>query len=325
MQIFTLLFQGLGFLTPWPKAQFLIMGTALFNYYYYTRFAVELDAINFGEETSDEESDKSTGKRAAYQSMELYHTKGAKLKFAALCLVLSTVGVVGPVVVLDNCVPVRPDPNNSSHEVNVRLTLYKIGNEMSVDVKTRRKLLNSVRAKRDKPNNLIARLYTNEKEFVVYEYWNGTFSDSKPFSDNDLPVTKILTGYSLSDGTQYKPPSLEYELLSGGASRICQSKAPSGFTIINAKDAFKDAVTIKMVAEAGFSRKATSNDFYLPAVGNMDDRKIFVFETWKSGFDLNVHLITPSVIRLGIFSWFMAHHPVEYGTGFHELDMFRHC
>ena len=137
VQIFTLLFQGLGFLTPWPKAQFLIMGTALFNYYYYTRFAVELDAINFGEETSDEESDKSTGKRAAYQSMELYHTKGAKLKFAALCLVLSTVDVVGPAVVLDSCVPVRPDPNNSSHEVNVRLTLYKIGNEMSVDVKTR--------------------------------------------------------------------------------------------------------------------------------------------------------------------------------------------
>ena len=72
---------------------------------------------------------------------------------------------------------------------------------------------------------------------------------------------------------------------------FCQSKAPSGFTIINAKDAFKDAVTIKMVAEAGFSRKATSNDFYLPAVGNMDDRKIFVFETWKSGFDLNVHTV----------------------------------
>ena len=36
VQIFTLLFQGLGFLSPWPAAQFLIMLTAFFNYYYYT-------------------------------------------------------------------------------------------------------------------------------------------------------------------------------------------------------------------------------------------------------------------------------------------------
>ena len=119
VQIFTLLFQGLGFLTPWPWAQFLIMGTALFNYYFYTRFAVELDAINFGEETTDEESNQSTGQRAAYQLMELYHTEEAKYKFAALCFVLSTVGVVGPVVVLDNCVPVKPDPNNSARDRHV--------------------------------------------------------------------------------------------------------------------------------------------------------------------------------------------------------------
>ena len=77
----------------------------------------------------------------------------------------------------------------------------------------------------------------------------------KPFSDNGLPVTSVLAGYAQSnpDKPEYAPPSLENELLSGdkwGASRICQSKARSGYTIIDAKDSYKDAVAIKVVAEA---------------------------------------------------------------------------
>ena len=346
-QIFTLLFQGLGFLPPWPTAQFLIMFTAFFNYYYYTRFALELDAWNFGEEAlADEEADNvevgeskqpsnangtGKGKRAAYQSIELFPTKERKIKFAFLCICFSTVSVLGPLVAFDNCVRVHPDPaHHPAHEPNVRLTRYEISDEMSVDVKTRRKLLNSVIAKRDKPNNVVARLYTNEKEFVVYEWWNGTFSD-KPFSDNGLPVTSVLTGYAQSnpDEPEYVPPSLENELLSGdkwGTSRICQSKARSGYTIIDAKDSYKDAVAIKVVAEAGFSRTST-NDFYLSAVGSgvgATDSTFFILETWKSNFDFYIHMMKTSVIRLAILAEFMAK-SVEYGKGFHEIDVFRHC
>ena len=95
--------------------------------------------------------------------------------------------VLGPLVGFDKCVQVRPDAHHPAHEPNVRLTRYEISDEMSVDVKTRRKLLNSVLTKRDKPNNVVARLYTNEKEFVVYEWWNGTFSDTSPSPTTGCP------------------------------------------------------------------------------------------------------------------------------------------
>ena len=75
-------------------------------------------------------------------------------------------------------------------------------------------------------------LYTNEKGFVVYEWWNGTFSD-KPRSDL-LVTSSVLTGYAQSnpDDPEYVPPSLENDTRTSSSPATSQLHHASNFIML---------------------------------------------------------------------------------------------
>ena len=56
----------------------------------------------------------------------------------------------------------------------------------------------------------------------------------KPFSDNGLPVTSVLTGYAQSnpDDPEYVPPSLENDTRTSSSPATCQLHHASNFIML---------------------------------------------------------------------------------------------